>query len=56
MSAALAAVKLLQTLGEAALKPKLVKGVWRKPPISARYAARLRKDTLLSQKWAAVLQ
>ena len=50
MSGALAAVKLLQTLGEAALKPQLVKGVWRKPPISARYAARLRKDTLLSQK------
>jgi hypothetical protein len=39
---------LLARLGEAALKPhKLATGVWRKAVLSAKNAARLRKDTLL---------
>lgn len=39
---------LLARLGEAALKPhKLATGVWHKAVLSAKNAARLRKDTLL---------
>ena len=39
---------LLAKLGAAALKPQLVDGVWHKAAISAKNAARLRRETLLS--------
>lgn len=41
-------LQLLKRLGEAALKPRLVDGIWRKAPISAKNAARLRKESLLA--------
>lgn len=41
-------LQLLKRLGEAALKPSLVDGIWRKAPISAKNVARLRKESLLA--------
>ena len=46
------ALALLKKFGEAALKPQKVNGLWRKPAISAKNSARLRKDTLLAgEEW-----
>ena len=42
------AARLLEKLGKEALQPQLVNGVWRKAAISAKNAARLRKETLLA--------
>ena len=39
---------LLAKLGRAALEPQLVNGVWHKAAISAKNAARLRREALLS--------
>jgi hypothetical protein len=39
---------LLIRLGEEALKPRAVNGVWRPAAISAKNAAKLRKQTLLA--------
>ncbi len=39
---------LLAKLGRAALEPQLVNGVWHKAVISAKNAARLRREALLS--------
>lgn len=45
---------LLARLGEAALKPhKLATGVWHKAVLSAKNAARLRKETLLKGRCVA---
>ncbi len=41
---------LLAKLGEAALKPQKFGSVWRKAAISAKNAARLRKEWLLEGK------
>jgi hypothetical protein len=43
--------KRLAELGQAAFKPQLVEGVWRKAVISAKNAARLRKQTLLEGRY-----
>mmetsp|Transcript_20227 Transcript_20227/g.60968 ORF Transcript_20227/g.60968 Transcript_20227/m.60968 type:complete len:123 (+) Transcript_20227:201-569(+) len=43
----MAARRLLEKLGEAALKPQFVNGSWRKPAISLRIQAKLRKENLL---------
>ena len=39
---------LLAKLGRAALEPQLVNGVWHKAAVSAKNAARLRREALLS--------
>jgi hypothetical protein len=36
----------LKKFGEAALKPRLVNGLWHKPKVSARQAADLKKAAL----------
>jgi hypothetical protein len=41
---------LLAKLGKDALRPQNIGGVWRKAVVSAKNAARLRKDTLLDDK------
>uniref|UniRef100_A0A061R0U9 MRPL25 domain-containing protein n=1 Tax=Tetraselmis sp. GSL018 TaxID=582737 RepID=A0A061R0U9_9CHLO len=46
----MASRRLLQKLGEAALQPTFVNGKWRKPAISAKNVARLRKEDLLAGK------
>jgi hypothetical protein len=38
---------LLAKLGKDALRPQLINGTWRKAAISAKNAARLRKEALL---------
>lgn len=40
------AIRKLVQFGEAALRPQLVNGRWRKPQISPRYAARIRKESI----------
>lgn len=46
------ALALLKKLGEAALKPQKVNGLWRKPAISAKNVARLRRESLLAgEQW-----
>lgn len=44
------AARLLEKLGEAALKPQKVGDVWRKAAISAKNAAKLRREWLLEGK------
>lgn len=41
-------LQLLKKFGAAALKPQLVDGVWQKARISAKNAAKLRRDALLN--------
>ncbi|GMH32576.1 hypothetical protein BSKO_00410 [Bryopsis sp. KO-2023] len=44
------AAKILEQLGEAAFKPYQVNGIWRKARLSARQAAKLRKEHLVAGK------
>ena len=46
---------LLAKLGKEALQPQLIEGVWRKAAISAKNAARLRKEALLAGRLVAHL-
>mmetsp|Transcript_16843 Transcript_16843/g.33540 ORF Transcript_16843/g.33540 Transcript_16843/m.33540 type:complete len:139 (+) Transcript_16843:208-624(+) len=47
------AIKKLIKFGDAALRPQLVNGRWRKPQIPPRYAARIRKDSIVSGTYGA---
>ena len=39
-----------------ALKPQLVNGKWRKPKVSARYAAQLRKEAIVAGKYGTFVE
>lgn len=43
--------EILKRFGAEALKPRKFSGVWRKAAISAKNAARLRKEALLEGRW-----
>lgn len=47
---------LLAKLGKEALRPSLVDGVWRKAVVSAKNAARLRKEAVLEGRWVPIMR